>query len=787
MNIAITAKAQDLADPRRPLLRARPMQRHMRCYRCVWILFVALLLPRAGVAQFALEFEPGIPVLRNGDTLSLAWSGGLSHPQISSIDLDGDMDEDLFFFDRAGNVVVTLLNNGTAGGVNAYDITRAYEHVYPFQDLSDWNLCRDYDGDGRKDLFGSAAQGMWVFRNVSVGGNLEFVLVDPAVTSNYVPTEGTINVTQVDLPGIEDIDGDGDLDLLTFSVFGSYVDYHKNLSQELYGHSDSLEYEVHNRCWGFFREDVNNNTIYLNEPCPFNVPDPQLGFEGQRHHGTGVAPSPDPNDRMHVGSTLLPIDLDGDADKDLLLGDVVSPNLVATFNGGDQDSAFMTSVDSFFPVYDTPVNLTIFPAGFYVDVTNDGVRDLLVTPNYASFSENARSVHFYRNMGTDAVPMLHFEQDDLFQRDMIDHGEGAYPIPFDHNGDGLMDLLVANYGYYMQGGPYKSQVAVWENIGTIAAPAFNLVEDDYMDLSTLGLQSGLHPTFGDVDGDGDKDMYIGDFEGRLHSFENTATGPVAQFSLTQNWIVDDSSSVIDVGLFAAPQFFDLDGDGLLDLLVGERNGNISHYRNQGTTNVPVWHLENDSIGGVAVVQTGNVTGFSVPFMFLNHDAERELLVGSESGRIFHYTGIEGNIGGPWTLADTAWQHIDEGAKTAIALYDWDNDGFQDAVIGNYRGGLSYWRNNVAAAVQDGPANFSDNVFSLVPNPAGTGYTMLVLHIPWRSGMQFQLLNELGAEVRGASINPGTNKLETKDLKPGLYLVRLNDGVEAWSRRLVISE
>lgn len=750
------------------------------------MLLASMLVPGFLSAQFDLEFEPGIPVLRDGDTLSLAWSGGLSHPQISSIDLDGDLDEDLFLFDRAGNVVVTLLNNGTAG-MSDYEITRAYEHVYPFQDLRDWNLCRDYDGDGRKDLFGSAAQGMRVFRNVSVGGNLEFVLVDPAVTSNFVPTEGTINVTQVDLPGIEDIDGDGDLDILTFSVFGSYVDYHKNLSQELYGHSDSLLFEVHNRCWGFFREDVNNNTIYLNEPCPFNVPDPQLLVPVQRHHGTEGPPLSDAGDRMHVGSTLLPIDLDGDSDKDLLLGDVVSPNLVATYNGGEPDSAFMTSVDSFFPVYDTPVDLSIFPAGFYVDVTNDGMRDLLVTPNYASFSENFKSVHFYRNMGTDAAPLFHFEQDDLFQQEMIDHGEGACPVPFDHNGDGLMDLLVANYGYYVQGGQYKGQVALWENIGTTAAPAFELVDDDYMDLSTFGLASGMHPTFGDVDGDGDKDLYIGDFEGRLHSFENIATGPVAQFSLTQSWIVDDLSMVIDVGLFAAPQFFDLDADGLLDLLVGERNGNIAFYHNQGTTTVPVWHLENDSIGAVAAVQTGNVTGFSVPCMFLNTDGERELLVGSESGRIFHYTGIEGNLGGPWILTDTAWQDIDEGAKTAVALHDWDNDGFQDAVIGNHRGGLSYWRNNIAASVHDGLAGDIDHAFSLVPNPTENGLTMLVLRIPWGAGMQVQVLNELGEQVMRTPINHGTSKLETKDLGPGLYLVRLTDGQQAWTRRLVIGE
>ncbi len=73
---------------------------------------------------------------------------------------------------------------------------------------------------------------------------------------------------------------------------------------------------------------------------------------------------------------------------------------------------------------------------------------------------------------------------------MLEFGEGAYPVPFDHNGDGLMDLIVANNGYFHPSGDHVGKLALLENVGTPTAPAFNMVTDDYMGLSTSGIGNG---------------------------------------------------------------------------------------------------------------------------------------------------------------------------------------------------------------------------------------------------------------------------------------------------------
>ena len=53
-----------------------------------------------------------------------------------------------------------------------------------------------------------------------------------------------------DIPAIVDVDLDGDLDILTFHIGGSNVEYHQNQSMDLYGVPDSLIFEVRNRMLG---------------------------------------------------------------------------------------------------------------------------------------------------------------------------------------------------------------------------------------------------------------------------------------------------------------------------------------------------------------------------------------------------------------------------------------------------------------------------------------------------------------------------------------------------------
>ena len=183
---------------------------------------------------------------------------------------------------------------------------------------------------------------------------------------------------------------------------------------------------------------------------------------------------------------------------------------------------------------------------------------------------------------------------------MIEHGNGSIPVFFDENDDGLKDLLVGNFHRYIPNLDKEGTIALYSNSGSTTNPEFTYIDYNYLNLSQQSYGLRLVPTFGDIDGDGDEDMYVGTANGSLMYFENTSVGSGAVFNTPQLNITDNLGSVIDPGLYSFPQLFDLNDDNLLDLIIGVRTGELYYYENIGTTNAPVFELMNSMLGQVDV-------------------------------------------------------------------------------------------------------------------------------------------------------------------------------------------
>ena len=627
--------------------------------------FITIIFAISVSASFAQDHTiyREIKVLtENGDTIKNPFSGGLNAPQFSEIDLNFDGIKDLFVYDREDGVIKTFINGGT---LNTVDYNYSNEYWDKFPELRNFALLRDYNCDGKEDIFTGATGGMAVYKNTSnsVDG-IQFELVTTLLMSDYGGS-GIINlyVPSTDIPAIVDIDNDGDLDVLTFGVWGTMVEYHENRSIDLYGHCDSLTFIANTTCWGNFSENSSNNSVTLGTTCK--------GIVGHDPNATA----------LHSGSTLLAIDMNADGDKELILGDVSFSNMVALINGGDNFTANIVSQYSTFPLNTTAVDLYLFPAGYYLDVDNDGIKDLIVASNVTNISENFTSVWLYKNSGATDSPIFNYVQNDFLQNNMIEVGTGANAVFEDVNQDGLLDLILGNYGYYGTS-DFVSSIAYFENIGSSGNPVFQLIDRDYGGFSVIGV-NGLFPAFGDIDSDGDNDLILGNYNGDLYLYENIAgAGNTYEFNLFSTNYMS-----IDVGQHSAPQLVDFNGNGLLDLLIAERSGNINYFENRGTsTDANFDSQPTTSEFGQIDVMIPCCTGYSTVHLTTDENNETILYVGSEDGVIYIYSNI--NILNPeaaFTLVDSI---VTGASSVSIFTADINNSGKKEEVYGENSGGLT---------------------------------------------------------------------------------------------------
>jgi hypothetical protein len=701
---------------------------------------ILLWIVSYGNAQTPLYFfrADSVKVKSASSYLKNPWAGGLNNPQFSEIDLNFDGIKDLFIFDRSGNKAITYLNQGTVATI---DYTHAPEYQNTFPAMTDWVYLADFNCDGKEDIFTHTNGAITIYRN---DGNaidgLKFTLVNSSLQSDYISDTTSITVGAVSLPTISDVDDDGDLDILNFRTSSIYLEFHKNRSMDLYGTCDSLDFILTANCWGYFSENSISNDVNLNDTCSDDISN---------------------KNSRHAGSTLLAIDLNGDNDKDLLVGDISFKNMVMLTNGGDNQSAHITAQESDFPSYDAPINQTVFPGAFYVDVNNDTANDLLVSPNAANMSENANSVWYYRNMGTTSSPLFTLEQKNLFQDEMIEMGEGSYPVFFDYNVDGLLDLVIGNYGYYNNTGSYQSGLALYENVGSLSHPEFKFITTDYSSIASLGLQNVI-PAFGDMDNDGDADLLIGNKDGALHYFENPAgAGNTASFILTEAFYQG-----IDVGGFSAPCISDMNNDSKPDLIIGEQNGNLNYFENEGTSTIAAFSTTNNFWGQVDVRQDGSILGYSTP-QLVKINTTSHLFVGSESGDIYHYTNIDSNLTGTFTLEDTTLGNIYEGTRSGIGANDLNNDGLLDIIVGNYGGGLALFYGANTGGIKNISSQNLSNIKKLYPNPVDE--KLIIEFNRENISSQIKIYDQIGKEIYRSTMDTKSSIfIDTESFSNGIY-------------------
>jgi hypothetical protein len=741
-------------------------------------LLLFILLPFITKGQTAFILQDTIPVKENNAFLHNPWAGGINFPWFSSIELNGDTLQDLFFVDRHNLRVMTFINNGSTNREQAWDYAPQYASQFP--PVNKFAFLYDYNCDGKADFFtlsswSQCPAGITVYKNTSsTPGTLTWQKIDSCLQETFMGSPQAIFTDGVSLPHFNDIDGDGDMDILGYNSFpNGRVVYHKNYSMEDTGTCDSLDFKFETGCFGNFSLLIGGN----NQVGAFHSPCRTGRFDNDDSYDNNIYDPAQAAKRDDTISSLFALDLDGDNHVELLIGDIASQNTLMVHNNGVE----MDSQDTLFPSYDASAYYNGFHYHAFFDTDNDGLKDLVVAPYY---NENKHGIWVYANVNTNAAPVFEFRTDDFLQSQMIDGGEDACPVFFDANSDGLSDIVMNRNIFDENTGFSKCGLYLYKNTGTANAPSFQLDNTNYLGLVSSNYSSPIYPAFGDLDGDGDMDMILGLQDGKLHYFQNTAgvTNPAMFAAAIPNYMG------IDVGSYATPQLHDLNRDGLLDLVVGNQRGVIQYFQNTGTATSPAFAsvATNDTLGCIVLHPIGGaIDGFSVPF-FYDSAGQTRLVIASDLGNIFQYDNIDGNLTGCFHRSGSVYP-IDQLRRThfdmTVSGADLNNDTLIDIIIGQGTGGAEI---RYQKALVTGIETVSKPVpsFDVFPNPADQNIRIDLYN--FKNDFEISLYNDIGQMVFKKFAVDKTITLPVSVYRNGIYFIRITSADYTVCRKIIIA-
>lgn len=213
-------------------------------------------------------------------------------------------------------------------------------------------------------------------------------------------------------------------------------------------------------------------------------------------------------------------------------------------------------------------------------------------------------------------------------------------------------------------------------------------------ITDIGVSSA--PAFVDIDFDGDMDLFAGSSAGYFYYFENIGNANAPQFKVA----VQNPFNLTRLSGASSPDFYDLDGDGDLDMISGHSNGEFYYYKNKGTKQVPSFELPLKSAFGLPVLPTGLTRP---KFIDINNDTIIDIMAGNVDGSIYYFKNI-GNVNSPnfTTVVVNPMNISDVGSNSAPAFMDWDLDGDKDLFVGKLNGNTVCFKN----IGNDTSANFS---------------------------------------------------------------------------------
>lgn len=291
----------------------------------------------------------------------------------------------------------------------------------------------------------------------------------------------------------------------------------------------------------------------------------------------------------------------------------------------------------------------------------------------------------------------------------------------------------------------------------------------------------------DWNSDGEMDIVSGDRNGTFsvfirHDSELTA---YYQYKLTD-------STVLDVGNNSQPAVVDWNGDGMKDLLLGEENGSVRFYQNLTSDSWPMFlGYTNVEAGGAPIsIYRPN------PYVFdLDMDGRQDLICGANDGYVRFFRNIGTNaspiLAPEETLKTVAGVPIQPVAPnyygSRCGFGDWNDDSLPDFLISGYEGMVELYRGAPFVGARESRVQPVAVSLSVTPTLGRARFRMAST----RPG-RVVIADGLGRTVAElGEVGPGrTLTWDGRDcrgeVRSGVYFCRLNTGTGVVTRRIVVS-
>jgi hypothetical protein len=293
----------------------------------------------------------------------------------------------------------------------------------------------------------------------------------------------------------------------------------------------------------------------------------------------------------------------------------------------------------------------------------------------------------------------------------------------------------------------------------------------------------------DWNSDGDADLISGDRSGYLNVFVWDDTGLVSykQYKKTD-------STPLNVGANSQPFTLDWNGDGMKDLITGCQNGDVQVWRNVTSDTWPMFERPEPMMAAGEPINIYRVN----PVIFdLDCDGLNDLLCGANDGYVRFYRNIGSNefpdLQAAETLKTVSEQYV-QASGTAVGqrcwFGFWDSDTVPDILLSAYDGTVELFRGVFLTGVEERTPTPVCLALRVGPNPSA-GRSMIACEAPTRA--ELVVCDNLGRVVRhlgvlsGRSVQTWDGRSDSgAELSSGVYFCRLTGSGQTATSRIVVS-